>query len=254
MILQRLKWRAASAISFTTLRLDSSRERFTCPICDYRGIFLDVERETGNRQHALCPKCRLLERHRLQWLAVQRLREELDFATLRVLHIAPEKFISKQLRSLCTSYISADLYEKGVDRREDLTQMSFPDGTFDLVYCSHVLEHIKDDLAAIREVRRVLAPGGIAVLPVPILSDVTVEYQAPNPHESDHVRAPGIDYFDRYKMFFEDVQVFSSAEFDARYQLYTYEDRSCWPTPTLPHRRPSLGLKHSDYVPICRVA
>jgi SAM-dependent methyltransferase len=254
MIVQRLKWRAASAISFAALRFDSSRERFICPICSYSGVFLDTKRETGNRKHALCPKCRLLERHRLQWLAVQQLRTELDFSKLRVLHIAPEKFISKQLRSLCASYISADLYQKGVDRREDLTQMSFPDGSFDLVYCSHVLEHIKNDLAAISEVRRVLTTKGIAILPVPIVSDVTVEYAAPNPHESDHVRAPGVDYFDRFKPFFRDVRVISSGEFDSRYQLYTYEDRTCWPTPTLPGRMPSSGLKHPDYVPICRVA
>ena len=130
--------------------------------------------------------------------------------------------------------------------------MSFPDSSFDLVYCSHVLEHIKDDLAAISEVRRVLTPGGIAILPVPIVSDITVEYPAPNPHESLHVRAPGVDYFDRYKRFFGDVRVLSSAEFDARFQTYTYEDRSHWPTRTLPHRRPSFGTKHPDYVPICR--
>ena len=252
MIVQRLKWRAASTISLASLRLDSSRERFHCPICGYSGVFLDAERETGNRQHALCPKCRLLERHRLQWLAIQQLREELDFSELRVLHIAPERFISEQLRSLCASYLSADLYQKGVDRREDLTRMSFPSASFDLVYCSHVLEHIKDDLAAISEVRRVLAPGGIAILPVPIVSDITIEYPAANPHEADHVRAPGVDYFERYKQFFRNVRVLSSAEFDTRYQLYTYEDRSLWPTPTLPNRRPSFGIKHADYVPICR--
>jgi SAM-dependent methyltransferase len=252
MFMQRLKWRAVSAISSAALRLDSSRERFTCPVCDYSGIFLDAKSRTGIRPHAQCPKCGLMERHRLQWLAVQRLTKERDFAKLRVLHTAPEKIIGERLKSLCASYVSADLCEKGVDRQEDLTQMSFPDGSFDLVYCSHVLEHIKDDLAAISEVRRVLAPGGIALLPVPVISDTTVEYEAPNPYEFDHVRAPGVDYFDRYKRFFRDVRVLSSTEFDARYQLYTYEDRSCWPTPTLPNRRPSSGLKHPDYVPICR--
>ena len=253
MNVQSLKWRAASAVSFVTLRLDSSRERFTCPICNYSGVFLDAKRGTGNRQHAQCPKCGLLERHRLQWLAMQRLKGEVDFTKLRVLHIAPERFIERRLRSLCASYLSADLYQKGVDRCEDLTQMSFPDQSFDLVYCSHVLEHIKDDLAAISEVRRVLAPGGIAILPVPIVSDITVEYPGPNPHEEDHVRAPGVDYFDRYKRFFGEVRVLSSAEFDARYQVYTYEDRSRWPTATLPNRRPSFGPRHLDYVPICRV-
>jgi len=139
-----------------------------------------------------------------------------------------------------------------VDRREDLTSLSFPDKSFDLVYCSHVLEHIKEDLSAIREVRRVLSPGGVAILPVPFLSDFTVEYQAPNEYEGGHVRAPGLDYVDRYKVCFGNVRLFSSDNFDPRYQLYIYEDRSRWPTPAMPDRRPSAGLRHSDYVPICR--
>jgi SAM-dependent methyltransferase len=252
MILKRLKWRVASAMSLAALRLVPSRERFKCPICNYSGVFLNVDRETGRRKHAHCPKCRLLERHRLQWLVVEELRKEIDFTKLRVLHIAPEDFIRRRLRALCASYLSADLCEKGVDRREDLTNLSFPDASFDLVYCSHVLEHIKDDLTAIREVRRVLSLGGIAILPVPILSDITVEYSAPNPHESDHVRAPGMDYFERYKLFFGSIRVFSSPEFDPCYQVYTYEDRSHWPTPTFPNRRPSVGVKHPDFVPICR--
>jgi SAM-dependent methyltransferase len=182
---------------------------------------------------------------------VQELQKEMDFTNLRVLHIAPEKFIGLQLRGLCATYLSADLCDKGVDVREDLTCLSFPDKSFDLVYCSHVLEHIQDDLAAIKEVRRVLSPGGVAILPVPILSDVTVEYAEPNPHESNHVRAPGLDYFERYKLFFGDVRILSSAEFDIRYQVYIYEDRTQWPTLTLPNRKPSDGLRHADYVPVC---
>jgi len=170
-----------------------------------------------------------------------------------VLHIAPEPFISGHLKSISASYLSADLYNENADRREDATNMSFPDGSFDLVYCSHVLEHIKDDRAAIAEIRRVLSPQGIAILPVPILADITVEYSAANPHEAGHVRAPGFDYFDRFRKVFQTVDMWSSADFDPLYQLFLYEDRSHWPTPTMPHRPPSIGLKHLEYVPICRV-
>lgn len=251
-MLSRLTSRANAVLSHAMLRLDSSRERFLCPICNYRGVFLDHTRDTGRRRHAVCPRCRHLERHRLQWLVVNRLQEEVEFRPLRVLHMAPERFIRERLRAECASYVSADLYKTDADRREDLTCLSFPDNSFDLVYCSHVLEHIKDDRAALGEVQRVLASGGIAILPVPIVSDVTVEYAAPNPHECGHVRAPGLDYFERYKPYFEIIQVLSSGDFDAGHQVYIYEDRSQWPTPTLPDRRPSPGVKHPDYVPICR--
>jgi len=139
----------------------------------------------------------------------------------------------------------------GVDRREDLTHLSFPDGSFDLVYASHVLEHILDDQSAIREIRRVLSVGGVAILPVPIISNSTVEYGEPNPFEVYHVRAPGLDYFDRYKKIFGRVQIFESMSFDPKFQVWIYEDRSNLPTPRMPKRPKMIGSVHADYVPVC---
>jgi SAM-dependent methyltransferase len=168
---------------------------------------------------------------------MQKVASQRDFSKLRILHMAPEPFFEARFRSAFAHYLSADISGQGVDRREDLTKLSFSDASFDFVYASHVLEHILEDHKALGEIRRVLAPGGIAVLPVPIVSDITVEYEAPNPEEHDHVRAPGPDYFDRYRRAFGRVDVFGSASFPEEHQLYIYEDRSCWPTPQLPNRR-----------------
>jgi SAM-dependent methyltransferase len=41
------------------------------------------------------------------------------------------------------------------------------DDSFDVIYFNHVLEHIPDDVAALREVRRILKPGGLVILGVP---------------------------------------------------------------------------------------
>ena len=60
-------------------------------------------------------------------------------------------------------------------RRMDLTDTHLPDASRTLVWCSHVLEHIADDRAALREVFRVLAPGGLLVLQVPIGGETTLE-------------------------------------------------------------------------------
>ncbi len=89
----------------------------------------------------------------------------------------------------------------------DLLDLHFPDGSFDLVICNHVLEHIPDDLAAMREVFRVLKPGGRALLQVPISrnSPRTIEDFSVNTKEErerklgqfDHVRIFGQDYSDR---------------------------------------------------------
>jgi hypothetical protein len=114
-----------------------------------------------------------------------------------------------------------------------------------------VLEHIRCDKQAIAEIRRVLKPNGMAVLPVPLVAENTIEYPEPNPYEAYHVRAPGLDYFDRYQPFFSRIVKFSSDSLPNRHQLFLYEDRSRWPTKNCPLRPPMKGEKHIDIVPVC---
>lgn len=49
----------------------------------------------------------------------------------------------------------------------DATSLDFPDASFDKVLCSEVIEHIPDAPQALREMRRVLRPGGSLVLSTP---------------------------------------------------------------------------------------
>ncbi len=140
----------------------------------------------------------------------------------------------------------------GVDYQVDMTRLPFEDGRFDFIFASHVLEHVRDDRAALAEIRRVLAPGGIAVLPVPLVGHVTVEYPAPNPAEDNHVRAPGYDdYFERYAPYFSRIDMHGSADFPANTQVYIRSDRSMFPTVECPWRTPMLGDRHADVVPVC---
>ena len=229
------------------------KERFHCPLCDYSGPFIDLHARTGTRESALCPRCSSLERHRLQLLTLTTLEKSHDFARMDAIHFAPESFLTKRLRRVFRSYTTADLSMPRVDHQVDLTRLPFRNASYDLVYASHVLEHIKEDMTAIREIRRILRPNGLAILPVPIVGDRTVEYAEPNPVEAGHVRAPGLDYYERYRKVFSDVKVFSSDEFEPTYQVFVYEDRSHWPTPEMPLRLPSPGVRHADFVPVCLV-
>jgi predicted SAM-dependent methyltransferase len=227
------------------------RPRFVCPVCGYHGPFLTARPAGRPRPHAQCPGCSAMERHRLQFLVLSGLQRSRDLSTMRMLHFAPERFFRGWFKGQVGRYETADLGRRDVDHRVDLTALPFADGTYDLVYASHVLEHIRDDEAALREIRRVLRPGGLAVLPVPIVNPVTVEYPAPNPWEAGHVRAPGLDYFDRYRRHFTAVQVHGSRDFPEHHQLFIHEDRSA-PSVRMPHRTPMPGARHDDHVPVCQ--
>ncbi len=135
-----------------------------------------------------------------------------------------------------------------------MRDLDVPNESFDVIFASHVIEHIDDDIRAIKEVYRVLKPGGLAILPVPILVDKTVEYGAPMPLEDLHVRAPGLDYFDKYRSVFDRVDVFTSQDFSERYQVWDHDDRTRFPRDEAPLRTAMSGSRHPDYVPVCHKA
>lgn len=125
-----------------------------------------------------------------------------------MLHIAPEKCLSRHFRSLPNvDYLSADLDSPVADIKMDITAIQFADETFDIIICSHVLEHIPNDLQAMRELCRVLKRGGISILQVPIsftipstIEDptaVTEEQKIEAFGQKDHVRIYGPDYVNR---------------------------------------------------------
>ena len=232
---------------------EPAKEQFECPVCGYQGPFLDVAPSSGLRKHAECPRCNALERHRLQFLVMKQLLESRDTSRMRMLHFAPEPCFRELFADKFGRYESADLNMSGVDHNVDLLKLPFPDATYDFVFASHVLEHIQDDEQAISEVRRVLKPKGIAVLPVPVVAARTVEYPQPSPTEGYHVRAPGFDYFDRYERHFSKVDRISSDTLPGRYQPFVYENRTVYPTKLCPWRPTMSGDRHLDVVPVCYV-
>jgi SAM-dependent methyltransferase len=85
-----------------------------------------------------------------------------------VLHTAPEPFLAQALDRLpLLRRVGVDRFNPSADVQADLTGLPFPDGRFDVVLSSHVLEHVRDDDAAIAELARVLRPGGWAAIMVP---------------------------------------------------------------------------------------
>jgi hypothetical protein len=172
------------------------KERF-CPFCGWRGFrFEPFGNSVLRRDDACCPICHSLERHRVARLLLQdRLHRP-----HRVLHMAPEPLMVPWLVSLSCDYLNADLHHPAM-RRMDLTDTRLPDASRTLVWCSHVLEHIPDDAAAMGEMFRILTPGGMVVLQVPIGGETTLEDPTVTDDEGrllkflqeDHVRLYGRD-------------------------------------------------------------
>ena len=128
------------------------KERFECPVCGYKGPFMDIAPTTGLRKHAKCPNCNALERHRIQFLVVKTVLSDISTTDLKMLHFAPEPCFREYFSKRFGQYESADLSMKGVDHNVDLQQLPFDSGSYDFIFASHVLEHIADDEKAILEI------------------------------------------------------------------------------------------------------
>lgn len=140
-------------------------DKVICPVCG--GRFSQFLRFNA-RPNAQCPRCLSLERHRTMWIYLMESGVLVDPQS-RVLDIAPRAAMSRRLeRKLRGRYVSGDLMLPPVSVYLDLTALPFLDASFNVVICSHVLEHVPDDRAAMAQLRRVLQPGGFAFVPVPI--------------------------------------------------------------------------------------
>jgi len=174
-----------------------------CSCCD--GEFRRF-RDTGTprRLNATCPRCGSHERHRLIALYLKQRRPDLVHG--RVLHFAPEQAIVPLMRDSAGEYVTTDLIEKA-DVQADITDLPWGDDRWDVIVCSHILEHVPDDRQAMRELRRVLAPGGHAIVMVPQNHSSATTDEDPtvaDPQERfrrfgqpDHVRMYGLDLADR---------------------------------------------------------
>lgn len=181
--------------------------RYKCPCCGWRLRKLKPFRSHILRKNARCPRCLSMERHRLLWLYLHN-RTRIFSEQTHLLHVAPEPILQKRFRSSPNiNYTTADLNSPLASVRIDLTMIPCRDESFDTILCSHVLEHIEDDRAAMRELYRVLRPGGWAILQVPLEAEREVTYEdfsitSPEGrfrhfNQSDHVRIYGRDYKDR---------------------------------------------------------
>lgn len=175
-----------------------------CPVCE-KSYSKFLSYGTNNRDNVLCPGDLTLERHRLMWLYLKDFSSFFTADKFKVLHIAPEQCFHKKFKQQKNlDYLTADLVSPIADMHFDLHSIPLEDDLFDVIFCNHVMEHVDDPLQCMKELYRVLKPGGWAIMQVPQDINRTETYEdksitSPEDREKhywqkDHLRLFGMDY------------------------------------------------------------
>ncbi|MFA6922766.1 MAG: methyltransferase domain-containing protein [Bacteroidales bacterium] len=139
--------------------------------------------ETLNLKNSSCPICNTGDSTRLYMLFLKSFFNKIDTSKIhKLIEFAPVPVIANYLKTLkFIEYRSADLNDKNVNDTVDLTDMRiYDDCSYNIFICTHVLEHIADDIKAMKELYRILKPGGWGIINVPILLTLTEDYENHN--------------------------------------------------------------------------
>jgi hypothetical protein len=151
------------------LRFAFAGRAHRCPVCD-TSVRLFLPHKMANlRRRVICPVCLSHPRHRMAWVFLGKRTALFDGRPKLLLHFAPETEFATKFRGISgIAYMSVDLDSPHAMAHMDITALTIGDSSVDAIYCSHVLEHVADDRTAMRELFRVLKPGGWAAVQVPI--------------------------------------------------------------------------------------
>lgn len=209
--LRKIKW-----VFHTNFYSFYKGDKYHCNICDTSfKAMVDLNDKYSIRgkmidhytPNAICPRCGSFMRHRMMFEYIN--THHLFDGNNSLLHFAPEPYLVKKvLQYPQVQYTTCDIQIKNTPnfKQIDITRIDFPDNNFDLIICSHVLEHIEEDQKAISELFRVLKPGGIALLELPTYGNVTEEDLSLDAAGREkeyginiHVRLNGLDVVDKFK-------------------------------------------------------
>jgi len=182
--------------------------KHSCPVCGAWLREFAIFKPSFSRpgRPAECPFCHSYERTRHIWIYM--CKNNLLKGRKRMLHVAPEPSLRQKIKRMSNiHYTTTDFSMNNVDLRANLLNLPFCSELFDLIYCSNVLEHIRDDASAISELFRITKSGGMAIIQVPIKDEKTFEDPSVTSSKDrdrlfgqwDHVRYYGRDVKFRFE-------------------------------------------------------
>ena len=205
-----------------------------CPVCCNKAKLLPVGTSLVPRQ---CSVCNSMERHRALWLCLEHHGGLLnDGNQVKLLHFSPETFAYTRLSALThIDYYPVDIdpVNKRIRDVVDIQQMQYPADMFDHIICTHVLEHVPDDIQGLRELHRVLKPGGKAYILVHVdyKLETTLEDTANNTPE---LRKKHYGQHDRLRVYGQD--------FESKVESIGFSVEAVSPHDTFTHRDCGLSV------------
>ena len=117
-----------------------------------------------------------------------------DFRTMRTIQFSREPTLDPGW------FATFELSLYGAENSIDIQTIDRPDSAYDLVACSHVLEHVADDRRALGELLRITTPDGVLflVVPDPFREEKTRDWGFAKPEKHGHFRVYGADIAYRF--------------------------------------------------------
>ena len=156
--------------------------------------------EMLNLAEYTCPICQSADRERAYALVMKKILPA--DKKINILDIAPRQCVTDFVKKNfpLADYKTADLFMPNVDYKLDICDMKeIADGSIDFFICSHILEHVNNDVKAMQELKRILSKDGCGIVVVPLNLNQTEIDEDPNCTDvgerwrrfmqDDHVRA-----------------------------------------------------------------
>jgi SAM-dependent methyltransferase len=182
--------------------------------------------ETLNLKNGTCPACGTGDSNRLYAIYLRDKLSKLNAnKKYTFIDFAPVPQLAQIIKSyLYINYRSADLFMPDVDDHVDIMDMKiYKNNSVDMFLCAHILEHVTDDVKAMKELYRILKPNGWGIIQVPILLSINEISEDPN-ITSEHDRWKYFGQGDHVRMYSKNgfILRLSKSGFDVKQLGRTY--------------------------------